>query len=75
MSEKKKGLWSKVFGPKPSSGCCSVTIEEETEESEQKEAEAGDEAKDAGRAKRPEPAPCCGGAPVPTGRGRGGCCG
>ncbi len=77
MSNEKKGFWSKVFGPKKSSGCCSVKIEEVPDD-EALDTEAAKKEKDEkaeSEADQSVPAPCCAGARPKSGRGGGGCCG
>ena len=70
MAEEKKGFWSKLKGSKKSSGCCSMKIEEIPEDAPE---ETGAEGKE--KAKKAEPAPCCGGAKTPSRGGGGSCCG
>ena len=76
MSLESRGLWSKIFGTKKSSGCCSLSIEEVPEDAAPEEGDAVEAAPQSGPdAQQPEPAPCCGGAKTPTRGGGRSCCG
>ena len=75
MSEEKKSLWSRIFGHKESSACCSLKIEEVPEDAP---AGRGTTPKGETQAdsdtKKPDSSPCCGGT-SPSIRGGGSCCG
>lgn len=76
MSKEKKGFWSKVFGPKKSSGCCSIKIEEERQDAAaEDETATKDKAATASESQSPGPASCCGWPKMPPRRGGGNCCG